>query len=230
MAVLSPDLLKTEAAIIEMTNVFRAEQKLAPVVQNPVLTAAARAYAKFLAQSNLFSHTADGRQPSDRVKAAGYNYCQTAENLSLNLDSRGFEIRQLARDAVEGWKDSPGHRRNLMAPHVTEIGVGIAKSKTDEKYLSVQLFGRPASFQYSFTITNDAGVPVSYSYNGEPQTVDPRVVVTHTACNPGEISFDRAWTQPARNMDVRYPTRDGDRFRLIAKSGDVKVDVANKRN
>jgi Cysteine-rich secretory protein family len=231
MAVLTPDIAKTELAIIELTNVFRAEQKLAPVKSNPALTAAARAYAKFLASSEMFSHTADGRQPQDRVKAAGYEYCRTAENLALNLDSRGFQTAQLARDAVEGWKNSPGHRKNLEAPHVTEIGVGIAKSKTEEKYLSVQLFGRPMSLQYEFKIMNEAGVPVSYRYNGETQTVGPRIIVTHTACDPGEITFVRSSTQTARVQadratDVNFPTNNGDTFSLVAApGGGVRVDV-----
>jgi Cysteine-rich secretory protein family len=230
MAVLTPDIAKTEMAIIELTNVFRAEQKLAPVTPNPALTAAARAFAKFLAASDMFSHTADGRQPADRVKAAGYSYCRTAENLALNLDSRGFETAQLARDAVEGWKNSPGHRKNLEAPHVTEIGVGIAKSKNDEKYLSVQLFGRPMSLQYTFKIMNEAGVPVSYRYNGEQQTVGPRIIVTHTACDPGEISFVGAVTPHARMIDARFPTNSGDAFSLIAApGGGVRVEVNAKK-
>ena len=222
MAVLTPDIAKTELAIIELTNAFRAEQKLAPVQANPALTAAARAFAKFLASSDLFSHTADGRQPSDRVKAAGYTYCRTAENLALNLDSRGFVTAQLARDAVEGWKNSPGHRKNLVAPHVTEIGVGIAKSKTEEKYLSVQLFGRPMSLQYSFKIINKVGVPVRYRTGGEQQSVGVRGIVTHTACDPDEITFDPA-------VALRFPTRDGDIFTLQpAPGGSVRVDVQTK--
>jgi hypothetical protein len=226
MAVLTPDIAMTELAIIELTNVFRAEQKLAPVKPNPALTAAARAYARFLADSTVFSHTADGRQPAERVKAAGYAYCRTAENLALNLDSRGFVTKQLASDAVEGWKNSPGHRRNMVVPHVTEIGVGVAKSKTDEKYLSVQLFGRPASLQYTFKIMNEASASVSYSYNGEAQTVEPRIVVTHTACDPGEISFDRAWTEPVRNMDARFPTKNGDTFRLVnGHAGSIRIET-----
>jgi Cysteine-rich secretory protein family len=227
MAVLTPDIAKTELAIIELTNVFRAEQKLAPVKSNPVLTAAARAYAQFLASSGMFSHTADGRQPQDRVKAAGYTYCRTAENLALNLDSRGFVTAQLARDAVEGWKNSPGHRKNLEAPHVTDIGVGIAKSKTEEKYLSVQLFGRPLSMQYTFKIMNEVGVPVRYNYNGEQQSVGPRMIVTHTACDPAEIAFDRSLTKPASEADVRYPTRNGDVFKaLSAAGGGVRIEVS----
>jgi Cysteine-rich secretory protein family len=221
MAVLTPDITKTELAIIELTNVFRAEQKLAPVKQNPVLTAAARAYAKFLASSDMFSHTADGRQPSDRVKAAGYSYCRTSENLALNLDSRGFVTAQLARDAVEGWKNSPGHRKNMEAQHVTEIGVGIAKSKTEEKYLSVQLFGRPMSLQYTFKIMNESGVPVRYTQNREPQTVGSRMIVTHTECDPGDIAFD----QP---VGQRFPVRDGDTFKLQPAKGGVRVDVVER--
>jgi hypothetical protein len=228
MAVLTPDIAKTELAIIELTNVFRAEQKLAAVKQNPVLTAAARAYAQFLASSDMFSHTADGRQPSDRVKAAGYSYCRTAENLALNLDSRGFVTAQLARDAVEGWKNSPGHRKNLEAPHVTEIGVGIAKSKTEEKYLSVQLFGRPMSLQYTFKIVNESGVPVRYSLNRESHTMSPRMFVTHTECDPGEIRFERALTTPATTLELHFPTRDGDIFTLRKTPAGVRVDAGSK--
>jgi Cysteine-rich secretory protein family len=224
MAVLTPDIAKTEVAIIELTNVFRAEQKLAPVKPNPVLTAAARAYAKFLASSDMFSHTADGRQPSDRVKAAGYTYCRTAENLALNLDSRGFVTAQLARDAVEGWKNSPGHRKNMEAPYVTEIGVGIAKSKTEEKYLSVQLFGRPLSLQYKFKIINKAGVPVGYRYNGEQQSVGARVIVTHAACDPADVTFDPAAAKSANT----FPTRDGDTFTLLTAPAGVRVEVTRQ--
>ena len=36
-----PDLPAAEAAIIDMTNAFRAQNKLAPVRQNPQLAAAA---------------------------------------------------------------------------------------------------------------------------------------------------------------------------------------------
>jgi hypothetical protein len=221
MAVLTPDIAKTEVAIIELTNVFRSQQKLAPVKPNPALTAAARAYAKFLASSDMFSHTADGRQHSDRAKAAGYSYCRVTENLALNMDSRGFVTTQLARDAVEGWKNSPGHRKNMEAPYVTEIGVGIAKSKTEEKYLSVQLFGRPLSLQYTFKIINKAGVPVRYRYNGEPQSVGARVIVTHTACDPADITFDPVAAKSANT----FPTRDGDTFTVLASPAGVRVEV-----
>src|SRR5690606_21415516 len=105
-------------AIVEMTNAIRRQHKLGEVKTDPVLEKTARGYARFLAQSNLFSHTADGRQPADRAKAAGYAPCFVSENLSSNLDTRGFETRQLAHEAVQGWMNSPGHRQNMLTEHV----------------------------------------------------------------------------------------------------------------
>jgi uncharacterized protein YkwD len=43
---------------------------------------------------------------------------------------------------MDGWKNSPGHRRNLLLAQVTEIGVGAAKGRSGRWYF-VQLFGSP---------------------------------------------------------------------------------------
>ena len=185
----TPDLPKVEAAIIELTNAFRQEQGLANVRANASLRKAAESFAQYLARTNAFSHTADGRQPADRAKAAGYDYCMVAENLASNLDSRGFETRQLARDAVEGWKNSPGHRKNLMQPNVTEIAVAVAKAPGQEKYLSVQMFGRPAAMRYDVRVRNASDVSVSYMLGERSFTIEGRRIVTHTECTPHKLSF-----------------------------------------
>ncbi len=230
MAVLTPDIPQAELAIIEMTNAFRTEQKLGAVKPNPQLTAAARAYAQFLAASDMFSHTADGRQHSDRAKSSGYSYCQVSENLSLNMDSRGFETQQLARDAVEGWKKSPGHRRNLVAPYVVEIGVGVAKARGEEKYLSVQLFGRPQSLKYEFKIQNGLTDKVTYSFGGTKHEIKPRNVITHVACQPDPIAFERVGLPLiGRTLSGTYQARDGDLFTLRSTpAGGVIIDVSSK--
>jgi hypothetical protein len=230
MAALTPDIPQVEIAIVEMTNAFRTEQKLGRVKVDAQLTAAARAYAEFLAKSEMFSHTADGRQHSDRAAGAGYRFCMVAENLSYNLDSRGFETRQLARDAVEGWKKSPGHRRNLEAPHVTEIGVGVAKARGAEKYYSVQLFGRPETLKYEFKVQNGLTDNITYTFGGETHEVAPREVITHVACNPDPIAFERAGPPLiGRKLTGTYQARDGDLFTLrAAPGGGVIIDVSSK--
>ncbi len=122
MPAVLPDPPAVEIAIVEMTNTFRKQQHLDTVRPNAGLTAAARAYAAFLAGSGQFSHTADGREAGDRISAAGYTWCQIGENLALHMDSRGFEAHALAEKSVQGWINSPGHRANMLTPYVTETG------------------------------------------------------------------------------------------------------------
>jgi len=224
-----PDVPQVESAIVDMTNAFRRENKLADVRPNATLAKAARAYADYLARSGTFSHTADGRQPADRAERAGYAFCQIAENLALNLDSRGFETRQLAAQAIEGWKNSPGHRKNMLAPHVVEIGVGVVRAPDrDPKFISVQLFGRPKSLSFSFEIKNTAGQAVAYRFAGERHDLAPRYSVKHTACLPDALSFEAAeGTRTTPKVRARYETRDGLVFLLKSGSGGtLDLDVS----
>lgn len=231
MAANLPDVAKVETAIVEMTNAFRADHKLATVAVEPRLTRAARAYAQFLASRGLFSHTADGRQPHQRVEAAGYTYCETAENLALHQDSRGFEAPNLARKAVEGWMNSPGHRRNLLNDGVTEIGVAVAKAPDhDPKYIAVQLFGRPRSLAVVFQISNATGSAVGYTFAGKTEQITPRYSVTHTECRGGSITFSLpgGLFSAARQLG-RYEARDGALYTLTAApEGGIVVEVGRR--
>src|SRR5262245_20977784 len=142
---ITPDIPAAEAAIVEMTNAFRRENKLSSLTQNPQLAAAARAYAQKLAAGSGLSHTADGTTPDKRASQVGYTSCTIAENLAKLMDSRGFNARSYAKQVMQGWRDSPGHRKNLLLPHLTEIGVAVARAPARyPTYVAVQLFGRPA--------------------------------------------------------------------------------------
>jgi hypothetical protein len=203
-----PDLPQTETAIVALTNAFRLESKLGEVKPNAALAAAARAFAEYLAKTGKFAHEADGRQPAQRALASGYRYCLVAENLAMNLDSRGFETRALARAAVEGWKNSPGHRANLLQPMVTEIGVAVARAPdADPKFISVQLFGRPESLRVQFRIENQSGAQVRYALGEETHTLPVRAVITHTSCDPERLTFERAGAAAPG-----FQPRNGDRF------------------
>ncbi|MCC7250678.1 CAP domain-containing protein [Hyphomicrobium sp.] len=228
MPAVLPDTPAVEAQIIEFTNAYRGRQNLGTLTANPNLTKAARTYAAFLAKSGLFSHTADGREAGDRITSAGYAWCQIGENLAMHLDSRGFEARALAEKSVEGWINSPPHRANLVAPHMTEIGVGVARAPDkDPKFISVQLFARPQSLSYEFQISNTTRDSVAYSFGGEAHEIKPRYAVTHSSCSPGEISFDSfgggLW--PTK-LSMRYEARDGLLYRLEPDAdGGVRVAV-----
>ncbi len=206
-----PDLPAVEASVVEMTNAFRSQNELGLVTPNAVLTAVARAYATYLAKSGQFSHTADGRQSGDRMTAGGYAWCLAGENLASALDSRGFASRDLAKSSVEGWINSPGHRHNMLAPHVTEIGVGVARAPgAAPKFVSVQLFARPQALSYQFQISNSAKLPVTYSFGGEQQTIEPSYAVTHSACAPSDLTFESAGKgSGAKTLSGRYQAADG---------------------
>lgn len=218
-----PDTPATEAHIIAMTNAFRLEHRLAPVRQNPQLAAAARAYGKKLMGYDALSHTADGTTPEQRVAAAGYHYCQVGENLASILDKRGFTADDYARRTVQGWEGSPGHRKNMLLPFVTETGVAVVRASPSEpKYIAVQLFARPQSMKYSFKVRNEATRPITYRFNDRADTVSPRETITHTTCTPGTIAFD---TGSGPNAVARYETRGGQIYSLKATPAGISVDV-----
>jgi hypothetical protein len=225
-----PDLPKTEIAIVEMTNAFRRENKLGATASEGLLGKAARAYATYLAGTTTFSHEADGRRPSDRIKAAGYAACSTAENLAWMLDSRGFKTADLATKMVEGWKNSPGHRKNMLLEHVTETGVAVVKVKTGEKYIAVQLFGRPQAKQYNFEIRNTAGQKVDYVVGGKSSAVEPNHSVRYTLCDPSELAIIvKAGGLLAKPQTQTFKTDGGQVYRLTkAAGGAVKVEVGKE--
>jgi hypothetical protein len=224
----APDIPAAEVAIVQMTNAFRAQEKLAAVKPNALLSAAAHAYAKVLAaHKGALSHTYSGTTPATRANAAGYDFCQIAENLAMIYDSRGFTAADYAQRTLTGWKESPGHRRNLLMPEVTEIGVAVAKAgANDPRYVAVQLFGRPQALKYSFQIVNRSPAAVSYTFGGKETAVLPRQVITHTSCAHGTIAFKF----DARSGVGRYEARDGQVYTLTARpDGGVKVDVTRGR-
>jgi len=211
-----PDIPAVETAVIEMTNAYRRQNKLGAVRANSTLARAARAYAAYLARSGAFSHTADGREVGDRISAAGYAWCTVGENLAMHLDSRGFESRDLAKKSVEGWINSPSHKANMLAPYVTEIGVGVVQAPDrDPKFISVQLFARPRSLEYTFQIANASSARVGYAFGGEDHEIAPRMAVTHTACQPGDITFEKVGT---RKISSRFEASDKTVYTLSGDS------------
>src|SRR5207253_2501467 len=121
---------------------------------NRALADTARDFAEFMARTDRYGHEADGQQPSQRATAHGYGYCMVAENIAFQYSSAGFRSGELARRFVEGWKQSPGHRHNMLEPDATETGVAVAQSPKSGRYYAVQMFGRPQALRVAFRIAN----------------------------------------------------------------------------
>jgi hypothetical protein len=192
MAALAPDLPKVEQHIVAMTNQVRRDRNLSTLMVNAILTKAARAYAQRLARTGQFSHTADGRDAGQRAESAGYKPCAIAENLAMDRSAQGFDSGQLAMQAVAGWMNSPSHRANILMASATEIGVGVARSPDAvPKFISVELFARPASDSLKFEVVNASGANVTYAFGGKTRDLKPQMIITQSTCGDGQITFSK---------------------------------------
>jgi uncharacterized protein YkwD len=91
-----------------------------PLSPSAALQSAAELHSRDMGERNYFDHNSlDGRSPGDRIRASGFSSPGWGENIYGGANT--------AREAVDGWMNSPGHCRNIMDPHFRYLGVGYAK-------------------------------------------------------------------------------------------------------
>lgn len=127
------------AAIVEETNKSRSQHGLAPLTAHYLLDDAAAGHSSEMLNTGYFSHTSPTpgrRSPRERIMAQGLAPQSTGENLYY---SKGMAAQSLAKRCVESWLNSPGHRRNLLDPNFTHVGIGVAE-RNGQIYVT-QVFG-----------------------------------------------------------------------------------------
>lgn len=207
-AVSQPDIGQTAHRIVEQTNAFRRSQSLANVTPNAELTQAAVDFAAFMARSDRYGHEADGRQPAERAEASGYAACIVSENIANAHSSSEFGTQALADGVVGGWRQSPGHRRNMLDPDVVDIGVAVAHSADSGRYYAVQMFGRPKAMQITFSVSNRVGAEVRYRVNQQSFALAPRSTRTHRLCRSARMAL----RLPGQAEPAVVQPGDGDRY------------------
>jgi uncharacterized protein YkwD len=208
------ELATTAQDIINHTNSFRQAEGLQEVKPNPQLMEAAQDFAQFMASTDRYGHTADGSTPAERAQQHGYNPCILSENIAYQYRTSGFTSEELAREFVQGWQESPEHRKNMLDPVVTEIGVGVARSEQTGYYYAVQMFGRPQTEVIEFQITNRADAPISYAMEGQTFPLPPRTTRTHQQCQPAEITFQ--W--PGKQEQTAVQPQRGDHYTIVQEN------------
>jgi len=115
---------------LELTNQFRKENKLPPLMWNSALCTIGIQHSKNMAEHKVpFGH--DGF--NERIKQFPMDYRTAAENVAM---SHGID--DVARTAVHGWIESPGHRKNLLS-RSQYCGIGCYQGLDGAWYLT-QLF------------------------------------------------------------------------------------------
>lgn len=217
-AVAAPDLERVEATITRRTNEFRVEQKLGRLEPDAALDRAASEFAAYMARTDRYGHAADGNQPADRAQARGYGYCWVAENISYQFSSEDFGTDELARRFVEGWKNSPGHRRNMVDPHAVHMANAVARSPRSGRYYGVQMFGRPRAASIEFRVANVARDSVRYRLGDQEFSLRTHQERVHTVCAPPVVTFLDAGSKEGRT----FRPSDGERLRV---EGDRRLVV-----
>jgi uncharacterized protein YkwD len=123
--------------MLEHINTIRRGIGLTPLELDPRLTTAAQAHADDMLARTYYDHVSpEGTTPRQRVRAAGFVTDLVAENIAAGQTSAG--------DVLGAWMHSTGHRRNLLDPRLTRIGIGMALGSYEHRYkvLWVQDFGQ----------------------------------------------------------------------------------------
>ena len=145
---LSPS--RIEDWILYYTNAEREAAGLRPLTHDPAISKIARGHSRNMISLGVYAHEIHGKDPTDRALEAGYT-CRAyrgdgsysyglSENISRQpritrwsvgstaitpqIFSRDFQ--DMALRIVQGWMNSPVHRKNILDRDTRRIGVGVA--------------------------------------------------------------------------------------------------------
>jgi uncharacterized protein YkwD len=149
-----------EARVHELINVQRQQNGLSSLNYDPFLADIARGHSWDMVSRTFFEHVnPDGLNPRARGDVAGYpcirvmgttTYEGIAENLFQGNRYSGYytnaegtvtsydwdSLENISQVTVNGWMNSPGHRQNILTPHFSYEGIGVAFSSDDKIYIT----------------------------------------------------------------------------------------------
>jgi uncharacterized protein YkwD len=131
------NLFEVEEAVFAMTNAIRRQNGLAVFVQDEICRDAARGHSADMLSRNYFSHTdPEGRSIKERLPA-DLSARQWGENIWTGSGYDTRQTHQLAQKIMVGWVNSPGHRKNILDPGYTHMGVGVMAKNQEVKATQV---------------------------------------------------------------------------------------------
>jgi len=127
------DASQFEQKVVDLVNQERQKQGLKPLTLNKKLSDVARTKSKDMMDKGYFDHNSPTYgSPFDMMKQFGIEYTTAGENIAKG--------QQSPEDVMNAWMNSDGHRKNILNPDFTEIGVGYVKG--DTTYWTQQFIGK----------------------------------------------------------------------------------------
>jgi len=127
-----------EDNVVSLVNQSREKENLNPLYINYQLSQIASFKAQDMIANHYFSHNSpNGLTPWYWFEKENYDYKYAGENLAINYDS--------AEEEHQAWMKSLTHRKNILNPNFTEIGIATASGIIDGKNssITVQIFAAP---------------------------------------------------------------------------------------
>ena len=140
---------RLETRIHELTNEERANASIDTLSHDSALADIARRHSEDMAANDYFEHVNPaGQSPKARGDQAGYPCINTVGSLAYRGIGENIywwlggtrDVDQLARNTVQGWMDSPGHRRNILWTPYSQEGIGVSVNLNAETVLVTQNF------------------------------------------------------------------------------------------
>jgi uncharacterized protein YkwD len=117
--------------IENIINGIRAKAGLEPLTISTSLSQKAKSHSQNIVSQSRFSHDVNGgvqdRVPSDKFGAAYENIASVPS--STNQPGKP---QHLAKQIVELWMESDGHRQNIFRKEIRSYGIGIKTVKPDD--------------------------------------------------------------------------------------------------
>lgn len=146
-----------EKQIHTLVNKERQKHGLSQLEWSDALAGIARTHSHDMAKRNYFDHNSpEGHDFSHRYLQQGYSCAVRigrtihtgAENIALNnlydsvttVNDEAFynwnSLEKIAETTVQGWMNSPGHRKNILTPHWSREGIGVVIAPSDKVYIT----------------------------------------------------------------------------------------------
>ncbi|VYU56454.1 CAP domain-containing protein [Clostridium tertium] len=128
-----------EQLIFERVNSERKAAGLSELSYNTTMEKYARIKSADMGDKGYFSHQdPQGKLITDNMKADGVSYNAWGENIAYIQGRSGSD--SLAKEFMDNWMNSSGHRANILSTNFTSIGVGVYK--IGSTYYATQEFYR----------------------------------------------------------------------------------------
>lgn len=106
--------------IVSLVNKERTIAGLAPIALDAELTKVAQLKSQDMQSKNYFSHTSPTYgSPFEMMKQFGISYKSAGENIAMGQTT--------AKQVMDAWMNSEGHRANILDSKFTHIGVGYVE-------------------------------------------------------------------------------------------------------